>query len=105
MSFLGLRTIIYPTSNLEKDTDWWSNVLGIEPYFKESFYVGFNVGGYELGLNPAADLSLGQQTYFGVDDIKQAVDLLLQNGCTVAEEPTERGGGIVTASLTREDGQ
>ncbi|MDP3909203.1 MAG: hypothetical protein Q8Q14_02335 [Gemmatimonadales bacterium] len=24
----------------------------MQPYFDEPFYVGFNVGGYELGLNP-----------------------------------------------------
>lgn len=105
MTFIGLRTIIYPSSNLERDTIWWSKVLGFEPYFKEPFYVGFNVGGYELGLNPDADLSLGQQTYFGVDNVDEAVGLLVENGCIVKEAPQERGGGIITASVTREDGQ
>jgi hypothetical protein len=29
-----------------------ADALGIEPYFDQPFYVGFNVGGYELGLHP-----------------------------------------------------
>lgn len=103
--FLGLRTIIYPSNSLVEDTAWWSKVLGFEPYFKEDFYVGFNVGGYELGLNPDADMSLGQQTYFGVDDIQEAVSSLRENGCVVVEAPVERGGGIITATLKRADGQ
>ena len=28
--------------------------LGFPPYFDQPFYVGFNVGGYELGLSPDA---------------------------------------------------
>lgn len=103
--FLGLRTIIYPTSDLEQDTAWWSHILGFEPYFKEPFYVGFNVGGYELGLHPGADASLGQQTYFGVENIDEAVALLTANDCTITEAPTDKGGGIITASLQRSDGQ
>ncbi len=50
--FLGLRTAIYHAPDLEEAKLWYTQVLGMEPYFSERFYVGFNVGGYELGLNP-----------------------------------------------------
>jgi len=50
--FLGLRTAIYPAADLNASKAWFSNLLGVEPYFDEPFYVGFNVGGYELGLVP-----------------------------------------------------
>lgn len=53
--FLGLRTIVYPAPDLAASKAWWTEALGIEPYFDEPFYVGFNPGGYELGLNPAGD--------------------------------------------------
>lgn len=50
--FLGLRTTIYPVTDLAKAKAWYSAVLGVKPYFDEPFYVGFNVGGFELGLDP-----------------------------------------------------
>ena len=48
--FLGLRTAAYYVSDIEKGRDWYSSILGFAPYFDQPFYVGFNVGGYELGL-------------------------------------------------------
>ena len=50
MKLLGLRTLIYPSDNLEADKKWWSQLLGFDPYFDQPFYVGFDVGGYELAL-------------------------------------------------------
>lgn len=40
--FLGLRTVIYPVADLAASKKWWAGLLGIEPYFDESFFVGFN---------------------------------------------------------------
>ena len=57
--FKGLRTIIYPTTNLAKATAWYTSVIGHAPYFNEPFYVGFNVGGFELGLLPPGDADAG----------------------------------------------
>ena len=48
--FLGLRTLGYMVSDITAAKNWYSEVLGIEPYFDQPYYVGFNVGGYELGL-------------------------------------------------------
>ena len=49
---LGLRTVIYPAPDLAAAKRWFGAVLGVEPYFDEPFYVGFSVGGYELGSTP-----------------------------------------------------
>ncbi|MDP1637137.1 MAG: hypothetical protein Q8K74_01775 [Candidatus Nitrotoga sp.] len=51
---LGLRTVIYPAPDLAAVKDWYSKVLGQGSYFDELFYVGFSVGGFELGLLPSA---------------------------------------------------
>ena len=48
----GLRTVVYPVSDLGRAKEWYSAALEQAPYFDEPFYVGFNVGGYELGLVP-----------------------------------------------------
>ncbi len=49
---LGLRTAIYPVTDLAAAKQWYGQVLGAQPYFDQPFYVGFSVGGFELGLLP-----------------------------------------------------
>ena len=34
MNLLGLRTLIYPSSDLETDKKWWSETLGGGSHFK-----------------------------------------------------------------------
>jgi lactoylglutathione lyase len=82
---LGLRTCQYHvrTSELRTARDWYARTLGIEPYFDEPFYVGFNVQGFELGLVPD-DENAGKSgsvfTYWGVSKIEPDLDRLLENG-------------------------
>jgi catechol 2,3-dioxygenase-like lactoylglutathione lyase family enzyme len=101
---LGLRTVIYPAPDLEAAKQWWTEFLGFEPYFDEPFYVGFDPGGYELGLLPDADPAEGALTYWGVDDVNGAVDSALEAGATLDAEPTDVGEGIITASVRTPDG-
>ena len=51
-AFLGLRTAKYSAPDLAAAKAWYSRVLESTPYFDEPFYVGFNVGGFELGITP-----------------------------------------------------
>ncbi len=87
--FLGLRTAIYQVSDLEKAKKWYAGVLGQDPYFDEPFYVGFDVGGYELGLLPDESRSGkgegGTTAYWGVDDAQAAFDHLLKSRSHVAK--------------------
>jgi predicted enzyme related to lactoylglutathione lyase len=99
MKLLGLRTIIYPTDDLEADTAWWTDATGVAPYFIEPFYVGFEIGGYELGLLPSAPVFQGPVTYWGVEHVETAVAHFTERGCTVHHEPTDVGEGIITAEL------
>ncbi len=92
--FLGLRTIVYPAPDLDAGRAWWTEVLGVPPYFDEPFYVGFNPGGYELGLDPAADPALGARTYWGVRDVEAEAARLVAAGAVVVEPVTEVGEGI-----------
>jgi predicted enzyme related to lactoylglutathione lyase len=105
MKLLGLRTLIYPSDDLETDKQWWTEVLGFEPYFDKPFYVGFNVGGYELGLDPNAPVSEGPRTYFGVENVEEVVKHLVDQGCSVHEKPMETGDNIVVATVKRPNGQ
>ena len=59
LHFQGLRTVLYHAPDLDKAKAWYSEVLGIAPYFDQPFYVGFSVCGYELGLDPDASTTPG----------------------------------------------
>jgi predicted enzyme related to lactoylglutathione lyase len=97
---LGLRTVLYPAPDLAAGKAWYARVLGIEPYFDQPFYVGFAVGGFELGLVPdATPGDLGAQPLWGVDDIAAEVDRLLALGALSIEPVTEVGEGIKVAAV------
>ena len=100
VTLLGLRTVIYPSFDVDAAKRWWTTLLGMEPYFDEPFYVGYNVGGYELGLLPEANPGGGAITYWGVDDVAAAFGEALAHGATRHAPVAEVGGGIVTASVT-----
>jgi len=99
----GLRTVIYRARDLSKAEMWYTAVLGIEPYFSEPFYVGFNVGGFELGLDPdAKDLAQGTGgviAYWGVENADAALKKLLDLGATPHRQIQDVGGGIQVASV------
>lgn len=101
-TFLGLRTCIYIVPDIKEATTWYSSVLGVEPYFNEPFYVGFNVGGYELGLQPEETPTVrgeGVQTYWGVDDVTKTFEKLISQGAKAHTGPEDVGGGIIVATL------
>ncbi len=98
----GLRTTIYKVSDLARAKAWYAQAFGVAPYFDEPFYVGFNVGGFELGLDPdapAVNAQGGVVTYWGVDDIEADYARLLALGAKKHEEPREVGGDIKVATV------
>lgn len=98
--FLGLRTVIYPSPDLAAAKAWYASVLEIQPYFNQPFYVGFAVGGFELGLLPDAQPGTqGPQPLWGVESIESAFARLLGLGATVIEPITEVGEGIKVAAV------
>ena len=93
----GLRTVIYHVADLAAATTFYTGVVGHAPYFNEPFYVGFNVGGYELGLLPDGD---GVATYWGTSDIVAEHARLISLGARSNDAITDVGDGIKTATLT-----
>ena len=97
---LGLRTALYPAPDLAAGKAWYAKVLGVEPYFDQPFYVGFAVGGFELGLVPdATPGDLGAQVLWGVADVAAEVDRLVALGASSIDPVTEVGDGIKVAAV------
>ena len=100
---LGLRTTIYKVGDIENAKNWYANVFMTEPYFDQPFYVGFNIGGYELGLQPeetpSTDKTESVVTYWGVENIQSVYNDFIDAGATENEKPYNVGGDLMTATV------
>jgi predicted enzyme related to lactoylglutathione lyase len=97
---LGLRTAIYPVGDLAAAKDWYARLLGRAPYFDQPFYVGFSVGGFELGLVPDGEPGrTGPQALWGVADANEAHARLLALGATALDPVQDVGEGIKVAAV------
>ena len=101
--FKKLRTVIYHVDNLQEAKAWYTELIGVEPYFDEAFYVGFDINGFELGLDPDFEevLERGTQAvaYWNVDDIDGTVKKFAAAGAKVTSAVKEVGGGIKVATV------
>jgi predicted enzyme related to lactoylglutathione lyase len=98
----GLRTVIYHVPDLARAKAWYSRAFDTEPYFDEPFYVGFNIGGFELGLDPGGSIAPGaggSVAYWGVPDIARAVRQFQDAGAAVKAPVQEVGGDIKVATV------
>lgn len=99
--FQGLRTVIYGVTDIQKAKTWYAAALDFKPYFGEPFYVGFNVGGYELGLvpeeKPSSKPSEGVIAYWGVGNAE--FERLLTLGAKEHGAARDVGGGVSMATV------
>ena len=101
--FKKLRTVIYHVDDLQKAKAWYAELTGVTPYFDEVFYVGFDINGFELGLDPDfEDVERGAQAvaFWKVDDIKETVKKFTNAGAMLSSKIKEVGGGIKVATIT-----
>ena len=97
-----LRSIIYHVNDIAKAKDWYIKLTGVQPYFDEPFYVGFNINGFELGLDPdMTEIKEGNHAvcYWAVEDIQAAVEKALSLGATIASPVTNVGGTTEVAVM------
>jgi predicted enzyme related to lactoylglutathione lyase len=99
----GIKTVIYPVSDLARAKAAFSAVLGAAPDMDAPYYVQFNVNGQAIGLDPHGHKG-GAVVYYQVDDIKGALQALLETGAEVDEEIKDVGGGRLIAAVKDPDG-
>lgn len=101
-TFHRLRTLTYYVSDMAAAKKWYTQVLGFEPYFDQPFYIGYNVGGFELGLVPSEKTTVfGNNTvvYLGVDDAKESLQRLLNLGAKLHHDIQDVGEGILVGAV------
>ena len=104
----GLTTVSFYADDLAQAQRWYTEFLGIEPYFIRPGYIEFRIGDYqnELGIidseyAPAGGTGSpsGEIVFWHVDDVEGTLARLLELGAKQHGAPTDQGSGFVTASV------
>ncbi|MDQ6479362.1 VOC family protein [Dyadobacter sp. LHD-138] len=104
----GFATVNFYAADHAAARKWYTEFLGIEPYFERPGYVEFRVGDYqhELGIidakyTPKAATAGpgGSIMYWHVDNLKAVLEKLISMGAREYEPILERGAGFITASV------
>lgn len=100
---LGLRTNILHVPDLARAKDFYSRAFETEPYFDEPFYVGYEIGGYELGLDPDPESggagAGGSVAYWGVASLDGELKRFESAGAKVVSPARDVGEGIRVATV------
>jgi predicted enzyme related to lactoylglutathione lyase len=99
----GMRTIIYPVTDVARGRALFRALLGTDPYTDKPYYVGFRAGDQEIGLDPHGHRQ-GMTGYWHVSDIRATLQSLLDAGAEAMEDPKDVGQGRLIASVRDPDG-
>ncbi|MBE0689195.1 MAG: VOC family protein [Anaerolineae bacterium] len=109
----GMSTVNYFADDMAAAKKWYSELLGIEPYFERPnpenpAYIEFRIGDYqhELGIidrryapKDAASGPGGAILHWHVDDIEGTLEHLKAMGAKEYDPLTPRESGFITASV------
>jgi predicted enzyme related to lactoylglutathione lyase len=76
----AIRSLVIPVSDLDAAKAVYSALLG-EPHTDQPYYVGYDVGGFEVSLAPG-DGTGGPVAYVDVEDLDGSIATLLAAGAT-----------------------
>jgi predicted enzyme related to lactoylglutathione lyase len=113
MFLRGLATVSFFADDMNAAQSWYTELLGIAPYFVRpetgpAAYIEYRIGDFEheLGIidrryspHPTATEPGGAVAFWHVNDVEQALERLLALGATENEAITQREAGFVTASV------
>lgn len=99
----GMKTIIYPVTDINRAKQFYSTLLGTEPFVDGAYYVGFQVGEQQIGLDPHGHKE-GMTGYFHVSDIHKSLQDLVDAGAQTLQEIKNVGEGRLIASVKDVDG-
>lgn len=97
---MGLQIVMYPVKHVAAARNLYGQPFGVEPYMDEAYYVGFNVDGQDVGLDPGHRKGMtGPIGYWHVDDIEQSIQTLLDAGAETGQPLKDVGGGKLIATV------
>lgn len=105
----GIATVSFYAADHEGAKKWYTELLGMAPYFERPGYAEFRIGDYqhELGLidsryapEGATEGPAGAILYWHTNDLQGMLDKLLSLGAKEYQPITQWGEGFITASVT-----
>ena len=102
----GIKTVIYPVSDLARAKALFTRLSGTEPFADAPYYVGYMLGEQQISLDPNGHSQgmTGPVGYWHVDDIQSSLRSLLDAGAQAHQEVRDVGGGRLIASVKDADG-
>ena len=102
----GVKTVLHPVSELATAKAVYTALLGVPPQTDESYYVGFEAEGQQIGLVPGGEPQgmTSPVAYWHVPDIEAKLADVTAAGATVKEPAHDVGGGRLVATFTDPDG-
>ncbi|MFE6923224.1 VOC family protein [Nocardia sp. NPDC057663] len=98
-----IGAIVIPVSDLESAKSVYTALYG-EPHTDQPYYVGYSVDGFEVGLSPQGDLSVGPVAFNDVDDVDAVRAALIAAGAAEQSAPREVAPGVRVCVLTDPNG-
>jgi len=83
-----IRSLVIPVSDLNAAKAIYTALLGV-PHTDQPYYVGYNVGGFEVALNPG-DGTGGPVAFTDVEDLDATRATLLAAGASELSAPRQR---------------
>src|SRR5215218_239555 len=97
----GLETIIYPVKDLAAAKQLFGTAFGVPAYVDEPYYVAFNVGGQDVGLDPNGHGKgrTGPVSYSRVGDTNRALAALGDAGAETQQPVNDLRRGTLMATV------
>lgn len=97
-----IRSLVIPVSDLDATKAVYTALLGT-PHTDEPYYVGYNINGFEVALNPAG-AGGGPVAFADVEDLDATRATLLSAGATERDEPRQVAPDARVCVLADADG-
>lgn len=82
-----IRSLVIPVSDLEATKAVYTALFG-SPHTDQPYYVGYNINGFEVALNPAG-AGGGPVAFADVDDLDATRATLIAAGATERDAPRQ----------------
>ena len=98
----NIKLLVYPVTDVEIAKTFYSKFLAVEPYVDSPYYVGYQVGDLEVGLDPNS--TVGPIGYIDVVDIHASLKEMTEAGAEIVQDIKDVGNGLLIAQLKDTDG-
>jgi len=96
----GLKAAIYYVDDVNKAKEWYNQALRIKPYYEKPFFVGYDIGGFEFGLEPGKAIRGNSPiVYRGVGNVEQELKRLISPGASENKAVKVVNGDVKAASV------